>query len=214
MQTFSELLLDKSDSKFVSYGKWVNDLRSQILIRCSQPEKSIFISIIPSENMYESADISLHLAKSFAKSGKSVLLIDADLKNPKICRLFRRDGLDKFICNSTLDMASKNIITHSSHKNLHFFGSDVSLNNWQDQIASDAFDSFMNDCRQSFDVVITQTTPSDSCSSYLHAARNSDIAILLAKQDLTKVIPLKKVIENLKLAKIKNPYWLFINGNF
>ncbi|MBT8582836.1 CpsD/CapB family tyrosine-protein kinase [Polynucleobacter paneuropaeus] len=211
---FLDRYIGKHQPPCSSGDKWVKELRAQILSRCSVVEKAIFVSLIPAENMRESATVSVSLAESFAKSGKSVLLLDFDLNVPKVSSLIKNNSPKEFICNSTYSLHSSNFFTHEKYPNFYYFSSDSSVRNYQDLLASDAFGRFMGECVKSFEIVISLTTPADICSSYMLASKNADIAILLAKQDSTKVNPLYKVISNLKLIDINNPFWLFINGDF
>jgi capsular exopolysaccharide synthesis family protein len=147
--------------------------------------------------------VAVSLARSYAISGRHVLLIDADLRKPNVHRQigiettvglleFLRSGkesapdLQSIIIKDPLSMAT--YLLGSSH-------SDIPTD---DLVALPSFDSLITAAREVFDVVVIDTPPIGPVVDGLYIAKLVDTIVFVAKWASTSQRDAKSAINNLK----------------
>ncbi len=141
-----------------------------------------------------------NLAVSFANSGKRVLLVDCDLRRPRIGRVFgvnARVGLADVI---TGEVALDDAVVSSSIDNLSVLPCGNHPPNPSELLTSAGFDQFVERVRDEFDLVIIDSPPLQAVSDPAVIASRVDgvlmavritkhgrAAITHAKQTLSRV---------------------------
>ena len=114
-----------------------------------------FTSSFPNE---ESSTVVANIATSIAKAKEKVLLIDGDLRNPSIHKIFDLDnhiGLSN-ILNDNIDY--KNAINEIKiEKNLHILTSGSTISNPAELLSSNEMKEFIEKARDDYDMVILNT---------------------------------------------------------
>lgn len=151
-KTEDELVLDENPNSFVAenYRTIATNLKS---LRLDKEIKNILIT---SPKPAEDKDlVSINLAIAMAKSGEKVLLIDSDIRKPKIHKYFNIDnnlGLSNVLKgNNSYDEVIKEV---RMEENLHILTSGPILSNPSDLFATRYMEVFLKRMNDNYNVVI------------------------------------------------------------
>lgn len=150
----------------------------------SHPEKNVFMISSVCENEGKST-IALNVALSLAKEGKRVILIDADMRKPAVCKMLdinKRDvvdlikllqgecGLDEAIYKEK-NLGIEIIMSTKGHSSTHEY------------IKSGAMKDLINKCSMLADYVVIDTPPMALVSDAEVLLDRVDFAALVVRQD-------------------------------
>lgn len=156
--------------------------------------------------------VSSNLAIAFSLTGKKVVLMDLDLRRPKINLLFNLDkevGASDFLMgNNSLNEILKEV---PEYHNLKIITSGTLFNSPSELIDSDAFKELMKQITESFDLVIFDTPPVSLVSDSLLLSSYSDIALFVIRHNMTRKIYLN-FIQQLEHEKRFNNMGILFNG--
>lgn len=191
-----DFFIEKSPSSIASEA--IRALRTRV--QSSKRHKSNFKSIVvtsptPQEGK---STIALNLAGSLAHSNRMTLLIDVDLRKPRLHQTF---GLEKEpgLVNYLLGKASfEQILTQTSTRNLFFIPSGSIAANPSEILESARMDDFLRKVRAEFDYVIIDSPPIVAVTDAEILTRKADAAILVVSANKTKNDVLQRGIDLLK----------------
>ncbi|GHU77510.1 Etk tyrosine kinase [Clostridia bacterium] len=131
------------------------------------------------------SSLSLLLAGVYAEEGKTVLLIDADFRNPTLSRLLKKKGthdlLDHLVGRATL----QDTIQPTHMRDVFFIDSHHNSSLLSRIIQSEEFDHFLLSMQESYDLIIFDTPP---------LGLFIDAAVIASKVDgMVVVVPTEKV---------------------
>jgi capsular exopolysaccharide synthesis family protein len=148
--------------------------------------------------------VILNLAGLIAASGKKIVVIDLDLRKPKLHHGFNSEntnGMSNFISGlSTFD----EVIQHSTINNLDFITSGLIPPNPSELIQSDAFKTILNDLKERYDMILIDNPPVGIVSDGIHILAQADIPIYVFKANYSKRVFAERVEELFKVQKLKN----------
>ncbi|MEM6344046.1 MAG: polysaccharide biosynthesis tyrosine autokinase [Bacteroidota bacterium] len=146
-----------------------------------------------------------NLAAVFAQSGKRTLLIDIDLRRPRVTRYFENGdgrGLATFLIGEVNDPKE---IVHKTHiENLDVIHSGPICTNPLDLIATDKMRDLLDIYRQEYDAIILDTPPVGLVSDYLVIMQMTDFNVYVVRDTTTNVDNLRMINELYDSEKIKN----------
>ncbi len=155
--------------------------------------------------------VILNLAGLIAASGKKTLIIDLDLRKPKVHHGFNvenSNGMSNYISGlSTFD----EVIKHSTYNNLDFITSGLIPPNPSELIQSDAFKTILSDLKERYDIILIDNPPVGIVSDGIHILAQADIPIYIFKANFSKRIFAERVEELFKVQKI-NKLNVILNG--
>lgn len=157
-------------------------------------------STTPSEGK---SSVSLMLATELANEGKKVLIVDMDYRSPMIGRYLgkrtKKDIMDYLGGNATL----RDVVVKTNVPNLFFMDNNhhMAVNTRLD--ATDAFDAFIADAKQYFDLVIFDTPPLGMFIDAASLAAKSDGVVVIVADGRIERKNLEKVFEQLKQVNAK-----------
>ena len=156
----------------------------------------VFTSSIPSEGKSTtSVNVAISLSKAFFK----VLLIDCDLRKPRIHRaldLTNNVGLSNVL--SGLDTIEMALQQSKKYENLHVLSSGLIAPNPSEMLASDRMSKLLAELRKSYDYIIIDTPPINVVADALPIIKQSDGVILIVRQEHTTHNELSKAIKSLQ----------------
>jgi len=172
-----------------------------LLSSADQPVKAVAVtSALPGEGKTVSA---ANLGITLAQSGKSVLIVDADLRRPRQHRLFKIKntfGLTSYLTDS---VELRNVIKATAIPNLWLVNSGPLPPNPAELLGSEKMAAFIELLRDKCDFILFDMPPMLEISDALILGAKVDGMILIVHGDKTSREALKKAREKLDLLKVK-----------
>ncbi|MEM6803805.1 MAG: polysaccharide biosynthesis tyrosine autokinase [Bacteroidota bacterium] len=148
---------------------------------------------------------STNLAAIMAQAGKKTLLIDTDLRRPRVTRYFENgdgSGLSSYLAG---DIDDYRYIVHETHiENLDVIHSGPVCTNPLDLISTDKMTNLMETFRQEYDHIVMDTPPVGLVSDYLIIMKLTDFNVYVVRDSKTSIDSLKWINELYDNDKIKN----------
>lgn len=161
----------------------------------AKPSTAILVtSTIPTEGK---TIVSVNLAGSFAQAGKKTLLLDCDLRKPRVHNVFKHDrypGLsDKLFANVTLD----DVCRKTKMNNLEYITAGTIPPNPSELLGSIQMKDFLNELKQKYEVVIIDSPPFISVTDSEILFNITDGTLLVARANLTPIDAFLKTYKRL-----------------
>lgn len=146
---------------------------------------------------------SVNTALSLAKSGKSVLLIDADLRKPAVCKTL---GLSVEGERGIYDVVTgkkkfEEAVKYVEKLNLYMLVSSVAVQDPSETLASDAMAEIVKSAKKSFDYVIIDCPPAGVVADATIVANYSDTIIFVTAEDRVSIPQIEYALSDLVTAK-------------
>ncbi|MGJ8665828.1 MAG: GumC family protein [Patiriisocius sp.] len=159
----------------------------------NQNKKRIFVtSTIKGEGK---TFVAFNLALTLALTGKKVVLIGGDIRNPQLHRYLpeeykKKAGLTEFIVNEELEIHDL-IVTSEHEKNLSIVMSGVIPPNPAELLMQPRVEQFFENIDEHFDYVIVDTAPSMLVTDTILLNRLADVTLYVIRANYTD----KKLLE-------------------
>ncbi len=147
-------------------------------------KKSNTIFITSTTNEEGKTFIASNLAASFSLINKNVLLIEANIRNPKIAHylnLKSQKGLFHFLKNDTVKV--KDIITHYETYSFDVIEAGVSDSESSELLSNGRFEEILSYGNLNYDYVIVETPPVSTNSDTLMLAQHADLFLYIIRAD-------------------------------
>ena len=154
---------------------------------------------------------TINLAITFAQAGQRVLLIDADLRKPKIHHYFsvpNAPGLTDYL-GSTVSGIRKDrvdlftIVHPTEFENLSIICSGTIPPNPAELLGSEPMEDFLNEISNDFDYIIIDTPPINIVSDALPLIRESDGVVLIVRYNSSTHPEVERAIASLEFIDAK-----------
>lgn len=146
-----------------------------------------------------------NLAAIYAQAGKRVLVMDVDLRRPRVGRYFEfkdQRGLSNYLSGEVDNIFTLVQPTHV--ENLDVLGSGPIASNPLDLISSPRMTDMLAQLRQHYDHIFLDTPPLGMVSDYLVLMTMTDFNIYIVRHERTNVDSLNYVNQLYESGKIKN----------
>lgn len=185
-----------------SMAECIRSVRTNIVFSSSnEPKKLLMVSSAgPKEGK---TIITANLAVTMAQAGKNTLVVDADMRRPRLNKLFgveRTPGLSNLLVE---DIDLNSTIKGTDVPNLSVLSCGLVPPNPSELLGTDAMEILCNKMRERFDCVIFDSPPVMSVTDAIVLARLCDGVILIVKSGFTKRDPVLRTISQLSDAKSK-----------
>jgi tyrosine-protein kinase Etk/Wzc len=178
--------LIKTDSR-TSSAEAVRIVRTNLeFMLTNVPEglaKTIFVtSTFPAEGK---TLVSVNLAATFALSGRKVLLIGMDIRNPKFMDYFAMPnfGLTNYLSSNDTDV-NKYIIKHNDYENFYILPSGVIPPNPAELLMGKNVDILFETLKKEYDYIIVDTAPVSLVADTLLIAKNADTFVYVMRANV------------------------------
>lgn len=142
---------------------------------------------------------STNLARYFAQiSGKKVLLIDGDMRKPKVHRAMgvpSIPGLSNYLAH---DLRLEEVLHWVPQLNLYVMSAGIIVPSAAELIASDRFQKMLNILSKNFDYIILDTPPVLVVSDALAAISSTDGVVVVVNYKKTLVPQLNDTLQSIK----------------
>ncbi len=191
--TIDEIVMKEPRSAFAESYKAIRT--AVMLSSASGPPRNILItSISPEEGKTVT---STNLALTIAHSDRSVLLVDGDLRKPRVHKIFgieNTKGLSTYLAGAS----DSNIITEGVAPNLSIIPSGPIPPNPSELLGSGRMQDLIALLNSRFDVVIWDSAPLLTVTDSLILSKTLDCTILVAKAGKTTYESLSRGLKSLK----------------
>jgi capsular exopolysaccharide synthesis family protein len=124
---------------------------------------------------------SVNLAMAFAQTGKRTLIVDADLRKPRVARLLHLDGQLGF-AEALMDQCDPtDILQATVNENLFAVSAGSIPPNPSELLQSDRFSQLLNVWRDKFDFIIVDTPPVLAVSDAAVVSEEMDTVLLTVR---------------------------------
>ncbi len=194
----SELITHELPKSVISEA--IRSVRTSIMFSMiDKPKKLIMVtSSVAGEGKTFTAS---NLACAVAQTGKNTLLVDTDLRKPRVNEVFsvkRKPGLSNHLIGVD-DL--KSIVRTTSVPNLSIVTCGIIPPNPSEMLESTLMEKFCEAVREKFDVVIFDTPPSMTVTDGVVLSRNMDGVIITIKSGSTVKNTVKRCISQLTSGK-------------
>lgn len=173
-----------------------NAIRTNLLFTQQGEKCPIFVVTSPTANNGKTIN-SINLAVSFAQMGKRTLLIDADMRNPTIHRMFSisvKNGLSEIIAGLTDNIS----VSKTDVENLSVLTAGKIPPNPAELLSSARMDKLLEFVKEHYDCVFIDTPPINLVTDSTIFAQKVTGYIVIVKTDTTNTHDVKTTVTNIE----------------
>lgn len=181
----------KSDTVIVeNINEQYRTLRTNIQFRLKDKQKTILITS-PTQNEGKTFN-AVNIAVSFALLDRKILLLDLNLRNPMLRKVFNVDekqgGIISLLSQQYLteEKIKQNIRTWDNNTNLDLLVVEKSPKNPGELLANKNLNYIMDILKNSYDYIVIDTTSVCDYSDTLHAMLHTDMTIFICRNAITQ----------------------------
>ncbi len=181
-----------SANKIVEDSEMFRTLRTNIESQIENSDNKVVLITSPDTASGKTFVVG-NLAYAFSKLNKKVLVVDADLNDGVQHTLFNLDkksGLSDFLSAKNGDI--RNYIKETHTENLYLLSSGECKENASDLLASQKMKETLEILKQSFDIIIIDSSNCLNSSASLVLTKIADLTLLVVAQNKTKIEDLEK----------------------
>lgn len=141
---------------------------------------------------------TMRLGVSFAQMGRKVVVVDADLRRPRVHKVFAADnrvGLSSYLIG-VADM--KDLPQPTVVPNLYAIYSGSGTDHPAELMASNKMEELLTELEESFDIILIDTPPSVALSDAVTLSRRVDGILLVVKEQSVSRVVVKQTIDLMK----------------
>jgi succinoglycan biosynthesis transport protein ExoP len=196
-------LIAARDSQSIQAESY-RSIRTTLLVSSPPGKIKTILFTSPLAKEGKSATVS-NLGITFAEAGKSVVIVDSDLRKPKQAKLFgilsvSGPGLSQYL-SSELD--AQEIIQETAYPNLSIITSGTPPANPIELLSSEKMDSLVAYLKRSYDFVLLDAPPILAVSDTMALGPMADTIILVVRGSQTPIPALKQARTRLDAHKLK-----------
>ena len=173
-----------------------NAIRTNLLFTQQGEKCPIFVVTSPTANNGKTIN-SINLAVSFAQMGKRTLLIDADMRNPTIHRMFSisvKNGLSEILAGLTDNIS----VSKTDVENLSVLTAGKIPPNPAELLSSARMDKLLEFVKEHYDCVFFDTPPINLVTDSTIFAQKVTGYIVIVKTDTTNTHDVKTTVTNIE----------------
>jgi succinoglycan biosynthesis transport protein ExoP len=183
----------------ISIAEDYRSIRTSILLSfADNPPRSILVtSALPKEG--KSVTVA-NLAVAFSQLGERILVVDADLRRPRLHQIFlvdKNEGLSNYL---TGNLALKDAIQKTDVENIYLLPSGPIPPNPSELLNSKKMKHLMDETKESFDYVFFDTPPVLAVIDPLIVSSLSDATMFVIKAGKTARKPFLNAVDELHKA--------------
>lgn len=173
-----------------------NTIRTNLLFTQQGESCPIFVVTSPTANNGKTIN-SINLAVSFAQMGKKTLLIDADMRNPTIHKMFSipvKNGLSEILAGLTDNIS----VSKTDIENLSVLTAGKIPPNPAELLSSPRMDKLLEFVKEHYDCVFIDTPPVNLVTDSTIFAQKATGYVLIVKTDTTNIHDVRATVSNLQ----------------
>lgn len=163
-------------------------------------KRIIFTSSRPAEGK---STMSVNIAVSMAQTEAKVLLIDADLRRPKVHRflnLKNAPGITNYLGGMN---SLKEVLRDTQYPNLKVITAGSLVPNPSELLSSELFSELLDDLSSQFDYIFIDSTPVNVVADALPVIKMCDGVILITREKISTYTEIDNALKKLELINAK-----------
>ena len=173
-----------------------NSIRTNLLFIQQGEKCPVFVITSPTANNGKTIN-TINLAVSFAQMGKKTLVIDSDMRNPTMHRMFSipvKNGLSEILAGLTDNIS----VSKTGIENLSVLTAGKIPPNPTELLSSNRMDKLLDFVREHYDCVFIDTPPANLVTDSTLFAQKVTGYVLIIKTDSTNIGDVKATVSNLE----------------
>lgn len=166
----------------------IRGLRTRIMAQHVREGRRALAVCTPTEDT-GSSFVAANLATAMAQIGVKTLIVDANLRAPKIAELFRLDessaGLSDYLADP--DLAIESVVQDTALPYLSVITAGGLRPDPQELLSGTRFKSFMDQLLREFELTILDTTPTSRCTDAQRVATVAGYSLIVARKHKSHV---------------------------
>lgn len=184
-------------------------MRAQIMLRTNPegndnaPRARRALAVVSPRSGDGKTYFCANLAVSLAQLGRRTLVVDADLRGPRLHEVFgveNKTGLSSLLAGRRGDSVIKAV---KGVSNLFVLPVGISPPNPLELIEGPAFGLLLQELLTKFDHVVVDTPPAEHGADGIVAAARCGVALVVARKDQARVADLQELVEALSASTAK-----------
>ena len=174
-------------------------LRTEVVMRLQDAPGCKVVAVVSAQHGEGRTSVAVNLARVLALEGHRVLLVDADLRRPRLATLLAEGGeasLEEYLLGETPLSA---IVHPSRLPGVRVLGSPSPIQGPAEAPGSPRFRALWPAMRSEFDFIIVDTSPVNAASEVPVVARSADASLLVVEEGRTgarQALGAKRRLEN------------------
>ena len=169
----------------VQFSKIGSDALKTILVTSSAPSEG-------------KTTVCINLAGTFAQSNKKTVILDADLRKPRVHTVFKENrfpgAIDYLFQQATLD----EIIRPTGVENLSYITAGTIPPNPSEMLGSEQMKIFLSEIKRKFDIILIDSAPIIAVTDSEILSSMVDASILVVSAEVTEFELMEKSVELIK----------------
>lgn len=196
---FSEIMVNKTPNSLVSES--LRNIRTNLNFVYPDYKTIAISSSVSGEGK---TFIALNLASIIAISGKRTILIDLDLRKPKVHFAFNNENV-KGMSNALIgEISWRDCLKKSDIENLDYLTAGPTPPNPSELMLSKQLDMILSELKDEYDVIVVDNPPVGVVSDGVQLLSKADIPIYIFKSHFSKRSFIERVEELIDVQKIEN----------
>ena len=181
---------------FTPQAEALRKLRTELLLRWLNPERKL-LALVSTASGDGRSYLAANLAVSFAQLGESTLLVDADMRNPRLHQIFNCDnsvGLSS-ILSGRVSSYSDGIEHIPVLPSLYLLPGGPIPPNPLELLGQPSFAILLAYLAERYEVVLIDTPPSSTHADAQIVAARAGGALMLVRRDRTRITDIKRLAD-------------------
>src|SRR5690606_8106052 len=200
--TVSKLVIDRNPKSAMSES--LRSIRTNMDFMTKRKDQRV-IAVTSTVSGEGKTFISVNLGAIIALSKQKVVIVDMDMRKPKIHHAFSHENSTKGVSTILIDKHGvSECIRSTAIAGLDYIPSGPTPPNPSELILDDELDMLLDDLKKIYDIIILDTPPVGLVTDGILVMRKSDLSIYVVRADYSKKAFLKSINKLVTINKFNN----------